>query len=104
MGNPNISKARDLIQIIFHRREIVRHSKISHLKLFPDPPYIRVELWGHPQPHGGPQHQQGQRLISEHFIEVILLGIVKLVILNFFLDPPDIRVVLWDAPHPLGGP
>ena len=24
------------------------------------PPDIRVELWGHPQPHGEPQHQQGQ--------------------------------------------
>ena len=23
------------------------------------------ELWGHPHPHGGPQHQQGQGLILE---------------------------------------
>ena len=26
------------------------------------------ELWGHPHPHGGPQHQQGQELILEHIL------------------------------------
>ena len=40
------------------------------------------EFWGHPHPHGEPQHQQGQGLILEQFIEEILLGIVRLV--NFF--------------------
>ena len=26
------------------------------------------EFWGHPQPHGEPQHQQGQGLILEHIL------------------------------------
>ena len=25
-----------------------------------------MEFWGHPHPHGEPQHQQGQGLNSEH--------------------------------------
>ena len=29
-------------------------------------PDIWVGSWGHPHPHGGPQHQQGQGLILEH--------------------------------------
>ena len=42
---------------------------------------LRSEFWGHPQPHGEPQHQQGQGLIfREYFIEETLLVIVKLVI------------------------
>ena len=27
---------------------------------------LGLELQGHPHPHGGPQHQQGQGLILEH--------------------------------------
>ena len=39
------------------------------------------ELWGHPHPHGEPQHQQCQGLLlGAHFIEQLLLGIIKLVI------------------------
>ena len=33
MGNPNISKARDWVWSIFHRREIVWHIKKSTLKI-----------------------------------------------------------------------
>ena len=51
---------------IFHSGDIDRHIKMSHLKLFSEPPYIWVEFWGHPCPHESPQHQQGQILILEH--------------------------------------
>ena len=27
---------------------------------------LGLEFWGHPYPHGGPQHQQGQGLIFQH--------------------------------------
>ena len=37
MGDPTISSARSWFFSILHGREVVRHSKISHLKLFPDP-------------------------------------------------------------------
>ena len=30
------------------------------------PPTIWMEFWGHPHPHGVPQHQQGQGVIFQH--------------------------------------
>ena len=36
------------------------------------------DFWGHPQPHGEPQKQQGRGLILEQiFIEELLLGMVR---------------------------
>ena len=51
---------------MFHKRHYVRHGKTSGLNSFPPLPDIWVQSWGHPHPHEGPQHQQGQGLILEH--------------------------------------
>ena len=40
--------------------------KLVIWKNFWTPPNICVEFWGHPHPHGEPQHQQCQGLILEH--------------------------------------
>ena len=67
MGNPNISTARDWFQRIFHIRDIVWHSKISRLKFCLTPSrHLGGALGPHPQPHGAPQHQQGQGWILEN--------------------------------------
>ena len=42
-----------------------------------------MEFWGHPCPHGEPQHQQGGTDFTAYIIEVTLFGMVKLVIWNF---------------------
>ena len=79
--------------------------KLVIWNFFPTPPHIWVEFWGHPQPHGGPQHQQGQELIFEHtyFIEEVLLGMVK----SLKLFPDSLQTSGWSSgaiPIPMGDP
>ena len=104
MGDPNISKARDWFFSKLHEREVVRHSKICHLKLFPDHPsnhlggVLGPSLWG-TQVSARPGTN-----FKAYSIEEILLEIERLVIWNFFLTPPDIWVEFWGQPKPHVGP
>ena len=103
LGDPNISKSRDWFFSILHEREIVRHSKISHLKLFPDPSNHLGGVLG-PSTWGTPTSARPGTDFSAHFMKEKLLGIVRLVIWNFFHTPPTIWVEFWGHPHPHGGP
>ena len=103
MGNHNISNIRDCFWSILHKRDFVRHSKISHLKLFPDPSrHLGEVLEPSPTPWGTPTSARPGSDFKVYFIKDIFLGIVKLVILNFFVTPPDIWVSFWSHPQPHG--
>ena len=79
------------------------HSKISHLKLFPDPSRDLSEvLEPSPTPWGTPTSARPGSDFKVYFMKDIFLGIVKLVILNFFVTPPDIWVSFWSHPQPHG--
>ena len=79
LGRPQHQQGQGLNLDFFHRRHIVRHRKISYLKLFSDPSRYLCEVLGHPHLHGGPQHQQGQGFILElfhrrHIVRNTLIG------------------------------
>ena len=102
---PYFNKARDSFNSILHRRYIVRHSKISHLKNFPEPSrHLCGVLGPSPSPWGTPSSARPRTDLRAYFIEDILLGIVKLVIWKIFWTPPSIWVESWGRPHPHGEP
>ena len=105
LGGPQHQQGQGLNLDFFHRRDIVRHSRISYLNFFLTPQDICVNL------AGGPQHQQGQSLelfqnivrnskILELFQNIVRNS--KISGLKLFLAPQDIWVEFWGHPH--GGP
>ena len=106
LENPNIWKARDSLWSKFHRRDIVRHSKISRLKFFLIlSSHLGGVLGPSSSPCGTPTSGRPGTDFGANFIEKILLGIVKRFIWIFFLTlSSHLGGVLGPTSSPWGTP